>query len=239
MTTDAGAGGANLTINHGGTNLNFGSNQHLNALNIAAGATALGGITGNDGNIVVNSLSIAGTAANPTGTFNINDENVIVKYSGASPLATLTAQITSGFNGGNWLGDGIRSAAAAASPNNFAVGIVEASDIGSPATFNGEPIDATTVLFRFTRQGDANLDRITNVLDFALLGANFNLPGRWFTGDFNFSGTTNIQDFALLAANFNIAVPADFGRGGLVPEPAAAGLLLLAPTLFLRRRARR
>jgi hypothetical protein len=104
---------------------------------------------------------------------------------------------------------------------------VTAAEIGNPATYLGQPIDATTILMRYTRTGDANVDGTTNVLDFALLAANFNNAGtRWGRGDFNYDGTTNIGDFSLLAANFNLAVPADSSR------PAAAAAAPKAKAAF-------
>ena len=238
VLTDAGAGGANLSINHAGNIIQFNANQHLARLTVGTASIAQSFIPTNDGVMAVNSLAIAGGAA-PVAQLNVNDDNLIIKYSGASPLALTTAQLASGFNGGNWAGNGIRSGTAAGAPNNFALGIVEASDIGSPPTYAGEPIDATTLLIAYTRQGDANLDRVTNIADFAILGANFNTLGRWARGDFNYDGTVGIADFSLLAANFNLNVPADLplARGGLIPEPAAMTFVAAGAMLLRRRRA--
>jgi hypothetical protein len=117
------------------------------------------------------------------------------------------------------------------------VGYAEASAVGSPATFLGQPVDGTAVLVRYTRQGDANLDGTTGIGDFSLLGANFNQPGKWNSGDFNYDGTTSIGDFSLLAANYNQSAASGVGgRPGAVPEPATLGLLTAAAVLGMRRR---
>lgn len=175
----------------------------------------------------VNMLSIL-----PGGRLDLTSDTLIVDYSGASPISEIRALLQSGFAGGSWNGNGISSSTAAAQTNR-AIGFAEATDIGSAATFAGEPIDATSLLMRFTLLGDANLDRIVNISDFSLLAANFNQNGIWSRGDFNYDGTINISDFAALAANFNQSLPTDLPRGS-VPEPASA--LTLSAIICARRR---
>lgn len=85
-----------------------------------------------------------------------------------------------------------------------------------------------------TGPGDANLDGVVNISDFAALAANFNTLGGWAKGNFNFDSVIDISDFALLAGNFN----RDFPRTA-IPEPAIGGLLLLGVTALRRRCNRR
>jgi hypothetical protein len=144
------------------------------------------------------------------GSIDLTDQTVIVDYSGASPLSDLRVDLTSGYNNGAWNGVGIFSSAAAATPGH-AVGYAEATELfGSfPATFNGQSIDNTTVLLRYTRYGDANLDRTVNLDDFNRLAARFGQTGTsWAQGNFNYDGSTNLSDFNLLAANFGRSVTA-------------------------------
>lgn len=76
--------------------------------------------------------------------------------------------------------------------------------------------------------GDANLDEKTDISDFSIVAANFNVPATgWRRGDFNDSGATNIGDFSILAANFNTVAPRH------VPEPMA--FLMLTACLLWRR----
>jgi hypothetical protein len=105
--------------------------------------------------------------------------------------------------------------------------------IGSPASFLGRPIDPSSVLFRYTRYGDANLDGVVNLADFGRLAANFNTVGPWSSGNFDFDATTGIADFALSAGNVTLSVPADLPRAG-VPEPVPA--CTAACLLAIRRR---
>ena len=76
------------------------------------------------------------------GYIDLNDNEMIVDYSGASPLSTIQSLVTGGYADNTWTGYGIRSALAAENVNvehKTAVGYAEASDVFSefPATFAG------------------------------------------------------------------------------------------------------
>jgi len=190
---------------------------------------------------LTNRISIAGGAI-PTARLDISDNAFVVNYVDAaqggttSPLALLTEQIKSGRATGNWSGLGITSSTAAATTGG-AVGIAEATDIGSPATFLGEPVDASSILIRYTKAGDGNLSGGVDLDDFTALAANFGNPGRWATGDFNYDGTVNLDDFTALAANFGTSVPSDAPRSS-VPEPGMLSVLGLAAAGLMGRRRR-
>lgn len=83
--------------------------------------------------------------------------------------------------------------------------------------------------------GDANLDAIVNISDFALLAASFNTAGNWLSGNFNGDTNVDISDFAQLAANFNLSAPSITPRAA-IPEPSSIGLAVLSTALFRRRR---
>lgn len=156
------------------------------------------------------------------GALDLADRELIVDYTGASPLAAVRSWIVSGYAGGIWSGAGIRSIDAAESAmtsDRGALGYVEVSDLPDPG-LSGVFGDQTSVLVRYTLSGDANLNRRVDISDFSILAANFNGVGNWNRGDFNYDSAIDISDFALLAANFNksLAVP----RSLSIPEPAAA-----------------
>ena len=92
--------------------------------------------------------------------------------------------------------------------------------------------------------GDANLDGRVDVLDLAILAANYrkNVTGGWLQGDFNNDGVVDVEDLALLAANYRQSYASDvvpdyagfdaaaiqlLSQAGLtvVPEPGAITLL--------------
>jgi hypothetical protein len=86
--------------------------------------------------------------------------------------------------------------------------------------------------------GDANIDKTVDTVDFNLLAANFGATGTaiWTQGDFDGNESVDTVDFNILASNFGLVAPAP-AMGTLVPEPAGliyAGLL----GLIARRRKR-
>ncbi|MCI0538171.1 MAG: hypothetical protein L0Z50_23440 [Verrucomicrobiales bacterium] len=192
----------------------------------------------------VNSLTIAG-GTTPTAKLDVSNNAFVVNYppNDAEPFDTIKAQIIHAYNGGAWDQDGITSADANASTHG--IGYAEASALTTiPAIFG--TVDATSVLFRFTRYGDADLSGSVNLADFNRLAANFGAAGaNWDQGDFNYDGNVNLQDFNRLAGNFGQSAgpdgptPQDWANlAAAVPEPAASLFLLAAPLLAQRRRRR-
>ena len=177
------------------------------------------------------------------GQLDLADDDAIIDYTGTSPINSMHSLLTSGYAGGAWTGAGINSSIAAGvaanvgNLNKTAIGYAEASALGI-GTFDGQAVDGTAVLLRYTLAGDLNLDGAVNTLDFTTLANNFGASGSlWQQGDFNFDGVVNALDFNAIATNFGLfqaSPPLASGLGQLVPEPgcfAAAGLLVL-----LRRR---
>ena len=213
------------------------NNVRIGAMTINAGTvtTIAGG--GSLGTSSVQTLSFGGMLAAPTGALDLNDHNLVINYSGTSPLDTVRQQIKSGFAGGSWNGAGLTSSAAGASGvHKTALGYAEASTVGLSSTFDGITTDSSTVIVRYTYAGDANLDKTINTSDFTQLAAHFNQSSStWFNGDFNYDGTVNALDFNLLASNFGQTLAAPV-LGTLVPEP---GLLMAMSVLmagFVRRK---
>ncbi len=211
----------NSNIN-GGATLNFSSGT----VNIA-GTLGVGIVQQNarvlltpGGNKVLRVGGLSIPAANG-GKVDLSDNAMIVDYTGTSPFASIGLLIATGRNGGLWNGNGVTSSTAAGNPL-VTLGIVEASEIGGPSSFLGQPIDNTAILTRYTFIGDANLSGQVNLDDFTALAAGFGLPStRWASGDFNFDGLTNLDDFTALAANFGLSLPAELPRAAAVPEVSA------------------
>jgi len=245
-TTGSGTVTFNSILNvQNNASIAFASSTHANTLALASGSTAT---VGGSGTVLeVNNLS-------NLGTLNIQNNAVIINYgSGADPISSIAALISSGFNGGAWTGTGITSTAAQANSGSYGIGYADASDPGNPAGLASGQIEIV-----YTLLGDANLDRAVNGTDFAIMASNFNKadqPGHsgWSEGDFNYDGSVNGSDFAELAANFNkgasqsadlAALDSFAAANGLsltanVPEPASLGLLTAGVGSLLARRRNR
>lgn len=193
----------------------------------------------------VNALSLAG-GVTPTSKLDITNNAVVVDYLppvDAQPFDTLRAQITAAYNNGAWDLNGISSSQANSS--QFGIGYAEAASLASvPAIFG--TVDASAVLIRLTRYGDANLDGTVNLQDFNRLAANFgSIAGDWTQGDFNYDMNVNLADFNRLAANFGLSAspegptPQDWARlAAAVPEPSSLLLAGAGALLAMRRRRR-
>ena len=203
LTLVSGAGDDVVVVNDDGTGsaeVLFGGVEDLAALDVRNGGRARIAPGGS------NVLRLGALATAGTGALDITNNAAIIDYAGpASPLLDVRAQVTSGYAGGAWTGGGITSSTAAAIPNR-AVGYGEAAALFTafPATFAGQSVDNTSILLRYTRYGDANLDGAVNLLDFNRLAGNFGVTGTplWTQGNFNFDDAVNLLDFNRLAANF-------------------------------------
>lgn len=186
-------------------------------------------------------LRTADVSVNSSGQLDLSDNAAVVDYAGPSPMSSIAALLTSGYASGAWNGNGILSSSAAANPGH-ALGYAEASAIFAsfPATFAGQSVDNTSVLVRYTRYGDADLNGIVGLSDFNRLAGSFGQSNKvWSEGDFNYDGVVSLGDFNLLAANFGLAASPDGPTPGqwailasVVPEPST-GLILAVAALPL------
>ena len=180
----------------------------------------------------------------PTGfaQLDVTDDGLAIRplMGDPDPYARVRFLIQSGYAGGAWNGEGIASSVAAVR-TDAGVGYARVADLAGLVSFMGQVVDADDVVLRYTLYGDANLNGIVNIADFAALASHFNLAGDWVDGDFNFDGTIGIADFSRLAANFNRSVPVAPPRPAGVPEPGTplAGLATAAVLATGRRDADR
>ena len=154
--------------------------------------------------LVTRSLSI-----NDGGFLDLQNNDLVLDYSGASPLGTwngsaytgVSGLVASGYDAGAWHGSGIRTSVA---DSTIELGVAEASlafNIADAQTrlFDGQTVDASAVLVKYTYAGDANLDGKLDISDLGHL--DFNLPihtNGWFNGDFNYDGKIDISDYGML-----------------------------------------
>src|SRR5205814_4867630 len=117
----------------------------------------------------------------------------------------------------------------------------EASDLieSFPATFAGQPVDANSILIRYTLAGDANLDTVVDTIDFNLLAAHFGQDAQsWAQGDFDYNSSVDTVDFNILAGNFAQSLANMSAGDQIIPEPNWSAWLILAGTWQIARARR-
>ncbi|HEX3359148.1 MAG TPA: aspartyl protease family protein, partial [Tepidisphaeraceae bacterium] len=223
----------------------------LEMKNVRAGGLSVNGgtvfITANGtstGASRITTLSIGGGSI-LTGKLDLNNNAMAIDNTGTLNTAATDVRtwLASGFASGSWNGNGIMSSAAAtvaANSGNIhktAIGFALASSIGSPATWFGQGVNPTSILMRYTIDGDADLNGQVGMTDFNALAANFGTGGKfWWQGDMNYDGVVNVLDLNAIATNWGQAAPAPIALGALVPEPGSMLCVGLIPLLFRRRR---
>ena len=177
------------------------------AISIASSATAILGTTQQIG-----SLSIASG-----GKLDMKDKDLIIDYTGASPLGSwngsaytgISGLIQSGRNGDLWNGSGIVTSMTDARSGLTTVGFDEASSSlglsGSQTTsWGGKTVDATSVIIKYTWGGDADLDGDLDGDDYFYLDSHVLQTGTVFgfnNGDYNLDGELNGDDYWIIDSN--------------------------------------
>ena len=163
--------------------------------------------------LVLNTLSIATSNSAWQGQLDLSGNDMIVQN---GTVATVTSQIGSGYNGGNWIGKGIISSTAADDPTNLTTLGVIANTAGQGA-FDGQNSPVGSVLVKYTYFGDANLDGRVDGSDYTCIDNGFNaqLSG-WANGDFDYNNSVNGFDYLLIDNAF------DTGAVNLAVVSAAA-----------------
>jgi uncharacterized protein YkwD len=207
LLTNAGRPGVrplNVGADGAMTRLNLQASQDLARLDVTGGARVT--LTPGGAKILVaEGLTV------PTGTFDLTDNAALVDYASPSDPAPadVAAAVKRGYAGGTWAGGAITSSAAAAN-HRAAVGYARATEIFDPAdatpTFFGRDVDATSLLLRFTLQGDADLDGSVTFADFERMRGRLTETGDWAEGDFDYDGRVTARDYALLRRNFGMSL---------------------------------
>jgi autotransporter-associated beta strand protein len=180
------------------------------------------------------------------GQLDITNNRLFIDYgSGPDPIASIAQWIANGASGatGPQIISSSIAADDAASGLSYGIGYADSADPGNPADLPGGTIE-----IMFTLLGDANLDGTVNSEDFTLFSHNLGQSGMmWDEGDFNYDGTVNSEDFTLFSQNLGQSAVLAAQAGVLdsngaslanVPEPACAGMIVMAGLGILRRRRR-
>ena len=186
-----------------GKSVNLGGSATVASLTLTGGATLSVAANG-DRVLRTSNLMIAGTSK-----LNLNDNDLILDYSGATPMSDVVSKIVQGRGASP---TGIYSPQANASGGLTALAVAEARDVlgiaGSEnASFSGQSVDATCVLVKYTYGGDANLSGSVDVDDYGQIDFNSSIGGvipGFFNGDFDFSGTQDVDDYGIIDFVVNI-----------------------------------
>jgi hypothetical protein len=227
--------GATANVNIAGTLKVYASGT----VNYNAGSLSVGNLDVN-GRVTLSAggnkvLRVKSVTTNGVGRINLNDNDMIVDYTGTSPIDSIKGQISQGYNAGGWNGVGLSSSRAATSPNagelgKTALGYGEAGVLHR-SSFDGIAVDSTTVLVKYTYFGDADLDGDADGVDIGTWATNFTgeLGGLgsmvWTQGDWDYDGDVDGVDAGLWAQSFT----GELGGGGLgsifIDTPISAGAM--------------
>ena len=252
LGTDAGASGQPpvlaLTASGLGT-VNLNARQHLTGVTLTNAGWVLVA-PGGANTLVTKSLSIAESSPGVlSARLDVADNSLIVDFADASPPSwpAMRKWLVAGYNAtlGYWDGNGLASVAAAVDGQKLtALGIIDNRDslVGGRTSFEGEAVDASSLLVKYTYWGDANFDGQVTFDDYDIIDYYywFPLPADqmgWWTGDLDYDGNVDFDDYDLIDyAYWFQGAPLAGGGLGAVPEPATLALLAVGAALAWRRK---
>jgi fibronectin-binding autotransporter adhesin len=188
----------------------------VGAISINSGATVnvtIPAVGSNRGVLFTPLLSIATSIGGaPAGKLDLGSNDLVVT---GSTLAQVTTMLASGFNSGNWNGQGIASSAAASNSSHvMSLGVIlNDNGSGTPlygpgglisTTFDGSSPADGDVLVRYTFYGDTDLSGVVDAADYTAIDNGFNMGlSGWSNGDFNYDGVVNGDDYTLIDNAYN------------------------------------
>jgi Tol biopolymer transport system component len=194
-------------------------------------------------------LNFAG-GTTPTSKIDLGNGNLIVGYSGASPLATIEGWVkagggtksdgahydwngTGGITTSSIVGDDKQYKALGIRDNGFAL-----ENRPAMTLVDGVPVPANSVVVKYTWIGDMDLDGKVTVNDY-LEWLNYyrfqpapeNIS--WMTGDFNYDGQINVNDYLMLLIGYRFQsgqLSSGVTLQSLAPAASAGTTTTTAPT---------
>ena len=150
------------------------------------------------------SVSRVGSLTLSGGTFDLNDNDMVVT---SGTYAAVASAINSARNGGNWNGTGLTSTSARNNgQHNTTLGVLKGSEYTAinSGTFDGMAVAASDVLVKYTYYGDTDFNGKVNFDDYVRTDNGFNnhLSG-WMNGDFDLNNQVNFDDYVLIDLAFN------------------------------------
>jgi hypothetical protein len=213
FNADIGSTGKSMDVSNFSPSMTFNSSQHLRSLTIV-GPHSKTTLSAGGGKVV----NVDDLAMDANGKLDLTDNALIIDYTGDSPMPAVHGWIQHARAAGTWSQSGLTTSLGDAT--HHALGMAESSDLfwSFPASFQGDPVDATSVLVKYTYYGDANLDGAVDIRDLYQLACHWKTTDDWFCGDFNYDNYVDVHDLTLLAINWQAGV------GGAPAQPIEAAL---------------
>jgi hypothetical protein len=198
---------ATLTLHVNAGSAVFDATQHLAGLTIAAGASAIMNANGNR-YLQTASLSIVGS-----GKLDLNDNDLIVDYSGATPFTQVRQWVIDGYSTTiNPAKSGIVSSTSQADGGKTILAVFDTALTGASdwPPGSGNTTDSTTVIGKYTWFGDVNLDGQVTGDDYTVVDTHLDTsppPGSaWPDGDANLDGIVSGDDYTTIDTNLGLGV---------------------------------
>jgi autotransporter-associated beta strand protein len=182
-------------------------------LDVADGATARVGVSGAPA-APKRVLKTQSLNTHTTGKLQMNDNDLLVDYTGTSVEGAIRQLVKNGRT----LGTGITTLSTPA--NDTVLAIADNATLLRTAWL-GVPIDAGTLIGKYTYFGDANLDGRVTGDDYLAVDANLGIGTTWLKGDFNMDGAVTGDDYLAIDSNLGKGTPAPLAWAELKEEMVA------------------
>jgi protocatechuate 3,4-dioxygenase beta subunit len=196
LANDLGAAGANVALSlNGNAVASFVTPQDLASLTAAGTSRILLDGSGQ------HPLSVGGLSISDDAAIDLNNNSLIVSYSGPSPEGIIQQYVISGLTSGRGLLSS-HATVAGFSRSGRALAVFDNHD-AHLSSLAGEPLspDYNQVLAEYTYLGDANVDGRVDPTDYASVDGNQGKGHNWITGDLNFDGKVDPTDYAQIDGN--------------------------------------
>jgi hypothetical protein len=222
------------------------NNIRNSGLEVQAGKVRIATNGGNAGVSHLTSLSISAGA-----TLDLNDNDLVVDYSGGSPFGTIQNLVLNGYAPGpDSTKTGIVSTTSQNTGGNTILALFDnaLAGFGQWPTGSGMTVPANSVIGKYTYLGDTNMDGQVTPQDYTAVDSNLGTTGldpgiAWFYGDTDFNGSVTPQDYTAIDSSLGMGVGQPLTVASLsvaaVPEISSAGAVVAVGLSLLGKRRRK
>ena len=187
--------------------MRFDATENLAALTLAGGHAWVQ--SGGNKVLSVNTLAISSGGALDLGDNGMVIRNGTIGAWNGIAYTGLTGLIQTGrTDNGTWDGPGVVTSMPDAAGGLTTIGVAQASDVlglqpGQTGIWEGDVVDATAVIIKYTYAGDAKLDGVIDGGDYGIIDNFAQVPNAfgYFNGDFNYDGVIDGGDYGIIDNN--------------------------------------